>query len=125
FSLFPAKMVDNIGKILAPILFVLLGIVLIAGFLIPMGTIQSPIEGYETSVAAAIHGFLEGYNTMDALACLVFGIVIIQSVRQLGISERKDIFKYTLIAGLLAVLLLGVIYIGIMYLGGTSVSTIG
>lgn len=125
FSLFPAKMVDNIGKILAPILFVLLGILLIAGFLIPMGTIQSPIEGYETSVAASINGFLEGYNTMDALASLVFGILIIQIVRQLGISKRKDIFKYTLIPGLLAVLLLGVIYIGIMYLGGTSVSTIG
>src|SRR5699024_11449199 len=78
-------------------LFVLLGILLIAGFLIPMGTIQSPIEGYETSVAASINGFLEGYNTMDALASLVFGILIIQIVRQLGISKRKDIFKYTLI----------------------------
>src|SRR5699024_6736189 len=106
------------------ILFVLLGILLIAGFLIPMGTIQSPIEGYETSVAASINGFLEGYNTMDALASLVFGILIIQIVRQLGIFKRKDIFKYTLIPGLLAVLLLDDIYIGVMYLGGTSVSTI-
>src|SRR5699024_5890791 len=84
----------------------------------------SPIEGYETYVAASINGFLEGYNTMDALASLVFGILIIQIVRQLGISKRKDIFKYTLIPGLLAVLLLGVIYVGIMYLGGLSVSTL-
>src|SRR5699024_12193613 len=97
----------------------------IAGFLIPMGTIQSPIEGYETSVAASINGFLEGYNTMDALASLVFGILIIQIVRQLGISKRKDIFKYTLIPVLFAVLLLGVIYIGSLYLGGTIVSIIG
>src|SRR5699024_3095990 len=104
---------------------VLLGLLLIAGFLIPMGTLQSPIEGYETSGVAAINGFLAGYNTMDALASLVFGILIIQIVRQLGISKRKYTFKYTLIPGHLAVLLLGVIYIGSMYLGGTSVSTIG
>src|SRR5699024_1313179 len=99
-------MIDNIVKNLPPVLFVLFGIILIADYLIPMGTIQSPIEGYETSVAASINGFLEGYNTMDALASLVFGILIIQIVRQLGISKRKDIFKYTLIPGLLAVLLL-------------------
>src|SRR5699024_1199406 len=106
-------------------LFDLLGILLTPGFLIPMRPIQSPIEGYATSVAASINGFLEGHNTMDALASLVFGILIIQIVRPLGISKRKDIFIYTLIPGLWAVLLLGVIYIGIMYLGGTSVSTIG
>src|SRR5699024_12550852 len=83
FSLFPAKMVDNIGKILAPVLFVLLGLLLIAGFLLPMGTVQSPIEGYETSVAASINCFLEGYNTMDALASIVFAILIIHIVCQL------------------------------------------
>src|SRR5699024_12360622 len=77
FSLFPAKMVDNIVKILAPILFVLLGILLIAGFLIPMGTIQSHIVGYETYVAVSINGFLDGYNTMDTLDSLLFGLLFI------------------------------------------------
>src|SRR5699024_5516809 len=70
-SLVPAKMVGSIGTILAPIPFVLLGILLSSGFLIPVGTISSPLEGYETSLAAPIHGFLEGYNAMDAVGSLV------------------------------------------------------
>src|SRR5699024_12394923 len=60
-----------------------------------------------------------------AVSTLVFGIYSIKNYRHLCICKRKEIFKYTLIPGLLAVLLLVVIYIGIMYLGGTSVSTIG
>lgn len=125
FSMYPARLVDNIGKILAPTLVVLLGILLITGLFSPMGQIQPPVEGYETYLNASINGFLEGYNTMDALASLVFGILVIQIIRHLGVSNRKDVFKYTLKPGIIAVVLLGAIYIGIMYLGGASVTEIG
>lgn len=125
FSLFPAKLVDNIGKILAPVLVFLLGFLLVTAVISPLGSKENPMAGYETSAGSVIGGFLEGYNTMDALASLVFGIIIIQAVRSFGITANKAIFKYTLSSGIIAIVLLGVIYIGIMYLGATSVQTIG
>lgn len=39
---------------------------------------------------------------MDALASLAFGIVILNSIQKRGISERKQLTKYTLRAGIVA-----------------------
>lgn len=125
FSLYPAKLVDNIGKVLAPALVVTLGIILIYAIVQPMGVIPSPVEAYRSSVEAGINGFLEGYHTMDALAALIFGILIIQIVRSHGVTKPSAIFKETSKAGLIAVVLLGVMYVGIAYLGATSVAELG
>lgn len=125
FSLYPAKLVDNIGKVLAPALVVTLGIILIYAILQPMGAIPSPVEAYSSSLEAGINGFLEGYHTMDALAALIFGILVIQIVRSHGVTKPSAIFKETSKAGLIAVVLLGVMYVGIAYLGATSVAELG
>lgn len=125
FSLYPAKLVDNIGKILAPALVVFLGILLLVAIFKPMGAIEAPLDLYTDKSVAAIHGFLEGYNTMDALASLVFGMIVIQAIRSMGITAKKEVFTHTARAGIVAIALLGFIYIGIVYLGATSVSTLG
>ena len=36
-------------------------------------------------------GFTEGYNTMDALASLVFGIIVITAIRSMGVTSTKGI----------------------------------
>lgn len=123
FSLNPAKLVDNVGKILAPALVVLLAILLITAFVNPMGPMQSPEEGYASN--AFMTGFLEGYNTMDALAALVFGIIVINAVKSLGISSRKEVLSATAKSGVIATIFLGVIYVGIAYLGSISTGTLG
>lgn len=38
------------------------------------------------------NGFLQGYNTMDGLAALAFGITIITAIKELGI-KRQDRFQ--------------------------------
>src|SRR5699024_2415286 len=63
--------------------------------------------------------------TMDALAALIFGILIIQIVRSHGVTKPSAIFKETSKAGLIAAVLLGVMYVGIAYLGATSVAELG
>ena len=54
---------------------------------LPMGSTAAidpqPIYAEE----AFFSGFLEGYNTMDALASLAFGIVVIGVIRELGIKS--------------------------------------
>ncbi|ASN03570.1 branched-chain amino acid transport system II carrier protein [Virgibacillus necropolis] len=123
FSLNPAKIVDNVGKILAPGIVVLLVIFLSVAIINPMGAIQPPQEAYENG--AFIEGFLNGYNTMDALASLVFGIIVIKAIQSMGITSKSGILLATAKSGVVATALLAVIYVGIAYLGATSTGTFG
>lgn len=123
FSMFPAKLVDNVGKILAPLLVVLLAVLLVAALVNPMGEMSTPQEAYQSG--AFTNGFLEGYNTMDALASLVFGIIIIGVIRGMGVHSKGRVFVEAAKSGMIAIVLLGLIYVGIAYLGATSVSVLG
>ncbi|RYG74217.1 branched-chain amino acid transport system II carrier protein [Lentibacillus lipolyticus] len=123
FSLKPAKLVDHIGKILAPLLVVLLGVLLIAVITRPMGTMEAPQESYTNG--AFVTGFLEGYNTMDALASLVFGIIIINAIRAKGVTSSVGIMQATVKAGSVAIFMLAIIYVGVAYLGATSTGVFG
>lgn len=125
FSLFPAKLIQNIGKILAPSLIVLLGILLAVAIFNPMAEVGDPQEGYTENGMAFTNGFLEGYNTMDALASLVFAIIIIHAVNSFGVTKPKEVFKSVAKAGIISSILLAIIYTGIMYLGGMSVADLG
>ncbi len=42
---------------------------------------------------ALFNGFLDGYNTLDALASLAFGIIIVATIKKLGIENPTDIAK--------------------------------
>lgn len=122
FSLYPAKIVNNIGKILAPTLVFLLGVLLVTAFVYPMGSIGDAQNGYVEG--AFVTGFLEGYNTMDALASLVFAIIVINAIRSFGITNKGEILSIAVRTGLLAITLLATIYIGISYLGAISVESL-
>ncbi|WP_100012571.1 branched-chain amino acid transport system II carrier protein [Lentibacillus sediminis] len=123
FSLKPAKLVDNVGKFLAPGLVIVLAVLLITAIINPLGAIEAPQEAYQSG--AFVTGFLEGYNTMDALASLVFGIIVINAIRAMGVTSKNEILKTTIKSGSIAILLLGVIYAGIAYLGATSTQVFG
>ncbi|MHA6260427.1 branched-chain amino acid transport system II carrier protein [Sporosarcina sp. CAU 1771] len=122
-SLNPAKIVDRIGKILSPGIIILLLALLVMVVLKPMGTIESPKEAYVTG--AFMKGFTEGYNTMDALASLVFGIIVINAIRSMGVTSKRGILAATIKSGLVATGFLGILYLGIAYLGATSTGTLG
>ena len=123
FAAFPARLVDNIGKILAPALVILLAIMLILAFINPMGPIEAPQEAYQSG--AFTTGFLEGYNTMDALASLVFAIIVINALKKLGVRSEKAIFTEAAKSGIVAITVLALIYVGIAYLGAISTSVLG
>jgi len=116
-------MVDRIGKILSPAILILLGVLLIMVIVKPMGSIQGPQEAYASG--SFMKGFTEGYNTMDALASLVFGIIVINIIRKLGVTSTRGILFATAKSGGVATVLLGLIYVGIAYLGATSVEAFG
>lgn len=122
-SLNPTKIVDNVGKYLSPGIIIGLFFLLLFVIIKPMGSFEAPQGNYVSN--AFMTGFTEGYNTMDALASLVFGIIVIQAIRSMGVTSTKGILVATAKSGGIAILFLGLIYAGIAYLGATSVNEYG
>ncbi|WP_155593006.1 branched-chain amino acid transport system II carrier protein [Lysinibacillus cavernae] len=123
FSLNPAKIMDYIGKYLTPAFLVVLFILIITSIVKPMGDFQQPMGAYMD--AAFMTGFKEGYNTMDALASLAFGIVVINAIKSAGITDRKEIAKATWKSGIFAMALMTIIYGLITYMGASSIHAVG
>ena len=123
-SLNPAKIVDRVGKILSPGIIILLLALLAMVIVKPMGSIGIPQDAYAGG-GAFMTGFKEGYNTMDALASLVFGIIVINVIRTMGVTSKRGILMATAKTGAVATSLLAIIYIGIAYLGATSTQMLG
>ena len=113
FSLKPVGIMTWIGKWLNPVFLVFLGVLVIAALLKPItgASAVAPAAGYETAGGAFFRGFLEGYNTLDALAGLAFGIVVIDVVRTHGITQPEDVAGNTANAGIFSCLLMGLIYL--------------
>lgn len=123
FSLNPAKIMDIIGKYLTPAFLLFLFVLIIISVVSPMGDFVKPTATYLND--AFMTGFKDGYNTMDALASLAFGIIVIQAIKRLGITNKKEIAQATLYSGIFAMALMAVIYGLIMYMGASSVMQIG
>lgn len=122
-SLNPSKLVDRIGKLLTPMLIIILAMLLVKAFIDPMGTAKAPQGDYVDS--AFFKGFIEGYLTMDTIAALVFGIVVINAIKDKGVTNRSEIAKVSIQAGIIAAIGLALVYISLGYLGATSVDAIG
>lgn len=117
-SLRAGKLLDWIGKIITPLLILSLIILAIAVFMNPQGDVGA--TSIEYAKAPFVKGFLEGYNTMDALASLIFGMFIINLISKKGITTAAGQRKYLMIAGSIAAIGLTFVYISLFYLGATS-----
>ena len=122
-SLNPQKIVDRVGKFLSPGIIILLLALLAVAIFSPMGSFQAPVNNYVSGAFGT--GFTEGYNTMDALASLVFGIIVISIVRSMGVHSKKGIIAATFKTGIVAAGFLGILYVGIAYMGASSVQSLG
>ncbi len=110
-----SRVVDIVGKILTPVLFAGLIYLIIQGVLHPSTISEAP--RVETSVIA--EGIEAGYQSMDVLAAVIFGIIIIFSAKQKGHHTLEAQQKITVYAGIVAGLGLLVVYLGLTYLGAS------
>ena len=81
----------NVGKVLNPVFLALLFLVFVVAFASPLG---NPATAPVTTTYvhhALVNGFLEGYNTMDALAGLAFGVTVVTAVRSMGQIGRAHV----------------------------------
>ena len=115
FTLNQSKVVDKIGSILTPILLVILFTIIISSIVKPIGVPKNT-----GSTQNFVKGFKEGYQTMDAIGSIIMATIVINSVKKRGYTSQKDMFKMTVISGVIAAFCLAFVYGGLVYIGGTG-----
>ena len=125
FAATPSKLVDRIGKFLTPALVLTIVIFIVQSFITPLGMPQTPAAPYATPFKAVVQGILDGYNTLDAIAALVFASLVIKAVQATGFSAPSEVTREVYKSSFVAAPLLAVIYIFIAKIGAESVSAIG
>lgn len=117
-ALNPGRLLEKVGEWITPALILLLAVLGISPLLTVSGAAGAPLGQYQNE--PVLHGFLEGYLTMDAMAALMFGIVIITNLQSHGISEHRALVRYSIFTGIIAATGLALVYISLFYLGATS-----
>ena len=123
----PSKILDSIGRILTPI-FALLIVILIVVGAFKYGGHSTHIATEAYKATAFGNGFLEGYNTLDALASVAFSVVAVVTLNQLGFKSKKEYISTIWVVGILVGLMFSGLYLGLAFLGNhfpLDTSTLG
>ena len=120
FALRPNNIMNSIGKYLNPIFLVCLGILVVAALLDPIQSVRSVAASGAYADNAFSTGFLQGYDTLDALASLAFGIIVVNVIKEMGVEEPGAIAANTIKSGVFSMILMTVIYALIAIVGAQS-----
>ena len=112
----PERMLDRIGQYLTPALLVLL-LVMIAVAMFQLPSVDTLHPSPEYAKAPFASGLVTGYGTMDALASLVFGVVIITQMHAHGYNEKRSVFRATAFTAGIAGAFLAIVYTGLAFVG--------
>ena len=120
FSLRPGKITVWIGKIINPLFLFFFAVLMLAALLAPGAAVSAvePVETYRSD--AFFPALIEGYGTMDAIAGLAFGIVVIDVIRRMGVDNDDAIAEDVLSSGLLTGALMALIYVVSIVVGAQS-----
>ena len=113
FVLRRSSIIDTIGKFLTPALIIILTIVIVKGVIDPIGEM---VPTGATNILST--SLLEGYQTMDALAALLFAGGITSSIIQ------KEVKSVLLKASVIAVIGLAFVYGGLTFIGAHTVNLV-
>ena len=120
FSLRPGKITVWIGKIINPLFLFFFAVLMLAALLAPGAAVSAvePVDAYRSD--AFFPALIEGYGTMDAIAGLAFGIVVIDVIRRMGVDNDDAIAEDVLSSGLLTGALMALIYVVSIVVGAQS-----
>ena len=103
FSLFPGKILTWVGKILNPFFLLFLGILIIVALVKPSAAISAVAP--------------EGAYASQAFST---GIIVVQVIRELGVTDADAVASSTVKAGVFSSLLMALIYLAVTVVGAQS-----
>lgn len=116
-----AQIIDKVSKILVPLLLLMEVIIITKALLFPIGERIAPMFS-ENPLA---YGFINGYQTMDLPAALMFAGIILADIAQRVGNNKKAILGNLVKAGIIGFIILGVIELGEFMLGASTGSVLG
>lgn len=119
FLLNKNTMMDTVGKILTPILLIMVFLIITKAIITPIGQIKI-IE----NTNFFLKGFNEGYQTMDALGSMFVCSIFIKSLVAKGYTSDKEKFEMGTKVGFIAGLGLSLVYISLCFVGATATNVI-
>lgn len=117
-ALKPTKIKEFIGKYINPIFLFCLAMFFLVVLLKPMGSSKLILPTKSFDSIPFLSGFEAGYQTMDVLAALAFGFVVIDATNKTESFETR--IKDISIAAILASFLMALIYLALSYIGASS-----
>lgn len=116
-AIHPSGILTSVGKILTPIFAGLILLLVIVG-VIKYAHLPSldPSLAYQGGKSFST-GFLEGYNTLDAIGAVPFCVVAISTFKQLGFKSKKEYTLTISVVGILTALVFCIFYVGLAFLG--------
>ncbi len=117
-AMHPEKLTEYLGKRLTPVLLILIVVVFAGAVFKSGGPVPEPVKAY--SDLTPIQGFLYGYQTMDTLAALNFGMIVAMNIRAKGIRQEKGVIYETIWAGWIAGFILLAVYAMLAFVGRFS-----
>lgn len=109
------NIVDRIGKYLTPILLALMVIIIIKGFITPVG---NAVETGQSNVFGS--AFTELYMTGDLFSGLMFSGIVVSSVIAKGYQEEKQRNSMLVKASVVAGIAFFAVYGGLLVIGANS-----
>lgn len=116
-ALHPGRLTHLLGRVTGPALIALIVVVVASALASLPGMTPAPAPVAPYDGAPAVAGFLTGYQTMDLLASLTFGLVIATNVRALGVTAPRDVTRAVCGAGVIAGVLMMAVYGGLCVVG--------
>ncbi|HEL2028540.1 TPA: branched-chain amino acid transport system II carrier protein [Streptococcus suis] len=116
-ALNPSQILNSIGRILTPVFAILIVILVVLGIVKYGSTNPLPAADAYSAGRAFGTGFIEGYNTLDALASIAFSVVAVNTLKQLGFSSKKEYVSTIWSVGLIVALAFSALYVGLAFLG--------
>jgi len=117
-ALKPEKLTEKLGKIMCPTLLILIAVVFFGCVFLHDGG-YGPVQPKYGENALAV-GFIDGYQTMDTIAALVFGLVITLNIHAKGVTEEGAVMGALAKAGLIAGGILAAIYAALGHVGALA-----
>ena len=115
-SIQESSVIDIIGKFLTPALLLGLAALILVGLVHPIGVVSDTVQ-VESVLETGIQA---GYQTLDVLAALVFGAVLVKSATDKGYREPGSRLQVLVGASVVAGMLLLLVYLGLARLGALA-----